>query len=358
MAEYISYQPNENFNVSKWSGNDTARSITGVGYQPDYTWVKDMTGDGYNGTMYDSVRGAGADKELIVDNDNAEGAGNSATYGYVSAFVSDGFSLGEGSSNDDYVNKTGHDYVCWNFRAGTTSGITTDGSTTITPTGYSFNSTSGFSIIQYGGNSTSGAGFPHGLGVAPTAVIVKKTSGADRWCVYHKSLGNTKYLQLNQNDGPATESAMWNNTSPTATNVILGNSDYCNDTGATYIAYCFTDKLGGQKFGSYVGNGNTDGSFIVTGFRPAMVIIKRADASAQNWVQIDDRRPGYQYNNAALFPNSNTNEDSGAYMNLFSNGFKVIDNDNIINGGGDDYIYLAFARYPIVSSNDVPTVAR
>ena len=354
MAQYITFQPKDYVNTVLYTGNGTAigsggNTITGYDFTPSWTWMKQR--DTYQSWgVYGSVIGV---EETLRFN------GNDALVSKpegVTAFNSSGWVCG----SEGRINSSSEPYINWGFRAGTTTGITTDGSTTITPTSYSFNQTSGFSQIKYTGNSTSGAGVPHGLGAAPTTVIIKNLDGADRWCVYHKSIGNTKYLQLDTNAAAETESNMWNNTSPTATNVILGNSDYCNDTGDSYIAYCYTDKPGYSKIGSYKGNGNADGTFVYTGFRPRF-IMQKITSTTGDWTINSTIVETYNGGNGKnVIPNAANVENDYPSTNLvdfLSNGFKHRVGGNQ-NNSGADYIYMAFSEFPIVSSNDVPGVAR
>ena len=355
---YISFQPNDNFKTLIWTGTDAARTLTGVGFQPDCTWIKNRDA-AYNHVLWDAVRTGGSNKAIAPNTNGAEGAPNSAAYGYLNAFTSDGYSLGEGSSNDSYVNTTGTDYVSWNWKAGTTTGIDATGAD-ITPTGYSFNQTSGFSIIDFEGTGTQPVTFPHGLGAVPEMVILKSIDNATDWTVYHHNMtitgnANTRAVELNTDTAVASVN-YWKDTTPTSVLFTLGNDAQVNPT-STMIAYCFTGKKGYSKFGQYVGNGDTDGTFVYTGFRPAL-IITRDYANTESWGVYDNKRLGYNYKNWFLNTNDDRAEGESVYPDILSNGFKWRHGDGMINGSGKSYIYAAFAEFPTVSSNNIPGLAR
>ena len=359
MAQYISFQPSDYFKTLIWTGTDAARTLTGVGFQPDCTWIKNRDA-AYNHVLWDAVRTGGSNKAISPNTNGAEGAPNSAAYGYLNAFTSDGYSLGEGSSNDSYVNTTGTDYVSWNWKAGTTTGIDATGAD-ITPTGYSFNQTSGFSIIEYEGNATGGALLPHGLGVVPEFAIFKSVDDSPNWRVYHKNMDSTApedyALILNDTSVRDNDNTAFNDTAPTSVNMCLGSSPTTND-GSTMIAYFFAGKSGYSKFGSFIGNGNADGTFVYTGFRPAFLLIKNIETSGTYWIGYDDKRPGYNVDNGFLEMNYAGTEGTTKDIILASNGFKPVLSINDTNQSGKTFIYAAFSKFPLVSSNDVPGVAR
>ena len=345
MAYTTIKKPTDYFNTSLWSGNSSTQTITGVGFQPDLVWLKQRSStQAY--ALYDAIRGV--TKYIASNTDGAEGTQAQG----LTAFNSDGYALG----TDEMNNASGQTYVGWNWKAGTTSGITTNGSTTITPTAYSFNATAGFSIIKYTGNGTTGAKYPHGLGVAPKMVIVKCLDSASVWWnVYHNSIGSNSELYLN--DTSAAPGSTGNGTTPDAVNIELeGTSTTHNGNGSNYIAYCFAEKTGFSKCNKYIGNGSTDGTFVYTGFKPAFVLIKLSSATA-DWQIFDNKREGYNDANDALYPNLNNAEGSTARIQLLSNGFKLIDNNNWgWNKSGETYIYYAVAEEPIVGDN--PATAR
>mgnify|MGYP003119999936 CR=1 FL=1 len=336
--------PSAYFQTVIYTGNATARSITFDGnsdMQPDWIWGKQRSGTDSH-QLTDVVRGV----TKILNSDTT--AAENTTSAAITAFNSDGFSLGTGGGyNGNNVTQ-----VAWNWKAGTTSGITTTNST-ITPAGYSFNQTSGFSVIKYPGNATI-ARCPHGLGVAPAMIIIKDLA-SNNWQIYHVSLGNTKVIYLNTTGAAETTSARWNNTSPDAVNWTMGTTDAVNGNGHNYVAYCFAEKQGYSKFGSYIGNGNADGVFVYLGFKPAFVMTKRTDGTG-GWFMQDNKRLGYNYANYRLFADDSGAESTASRIDLLSNGFKCRDNDG--NGSGYNYIYMAFAENPFVAGNFNVATAR
>jgi len=218
------------------------------------------------------------------------------------------------------------------------------------------NTTSGFSIVSYTGNGTAGATVGHGLGVVPKMIIVKKLSGVSTWNVYHQAIGNTKGLYLNTNDATTTYTGFWNDTSPTSSVFTVGADNTTNS--ATYIAYCFAEKKGYSKFGSYTGSGNVNGPFVYTGFKPAFLMTKRTD-NTSNWLLYDSKREGYNQVNDYLNPDNNNAEAGGDnYFDLLSNGFKPRVGSQSINVSGATYIYMVFAENPFTSSTGTPVTAR
>ena len=353
MAYSTIIKPTDYFNTKLYTGNGSTNAQTGVGFQPDWVWLKGRSNTGSNKLM-DAVRGSSS--SLCSNNSNAaEGAD------YFSSFDSDGFTVAT-TSND--INANGQTYVGWNWKAGTTSGIATDGSSNITPSGYSFNTTSKFSVIKWSGTGVDGAYLPHGLGVAPSVAIIKKTSASEEWVMFHIGLGTNarqEYLRLNNSAAKVTTSGIWYSQIPTATNIRLSNDSWVNASGSDYVGYFFADTPGYQKHDSYVGNGNADGPFIYTGFKPAFVLIKKASA-AEEWNLIDNKRIGYNDLNYGLLPNTTSAEITSTDFrsDLLSNGFKLNVNTGYNNGSGASYIYMAFAESPFVanSGESVPTTAR
>ena len=351
MAAYISFQPSDFFSTNLWTGTGVDDlTPTGVGFSSAFTWMKKRDGaDNY--ALYDTARGA--TKRVMCNEPDPE---STITTG-LKSWTSDGFVLGtdaEGNANT----KT---YVGWNWKGGTTSGITTDGSTTITPSAYSFNQTSGFSALAYTGNATSGANLAHGLGVAPEMVIVKNLIDTVNWSVYHKDMETSSpedwQIQLDTDSASTNNATMWNDTAPDAVNMVLGNGGNTNGSSDDMVAYCFTGKKGYSKFGYYYGNGNADGTFVHTGFRPAFILIKRNHATG-NWQIFDDKRLGYNGGNSYLSPNDTAVENTGGQIDILSNGFKMRNTGTYTNASLSTYIYAAFAEFPFVSSNSKATVAR
>ena len=344
---YISFQPSDHFNTKIFTGNGSTQSITGVGFEPSLTWIKNRDHANHN-VLFDAVRGGS--KVIYANLANAE-----ATASGVTAFDSDGFTLG----NDSDTNRNTNSHASWNWLANGQGSSNTDGSINTTYT--SANTTSGFSIVKYTGTG-SNATVGHGLGVAPKMIMVKQTNTSRDWAVYHKfsnpdGTGAQYYMHLNNADARASNSAFWNNTDPTSSVIHLGSNHNTNGSGGTYIAYCFAEKQGYSKFGSYTGNGNADGVYQHLGFSASWLMIKRTDSSA-SWVIFDNKRLGYNVANYQLYANSNTSYGNNVLLDITSQGFKCRANHLDVNGSGATYIYMAFAEAPLVSSNGVPAVAR
>ena len=353
MAYTTIKKPSDYFNTVLYTGNGTDdRSITGVGFKPDWVWYKERSNVG-DQTVHDVVRGAG---ERLFPNDTAA---ESLDANSLQAFETDGFQIG---TNTD-VNGNGETYVAWNWLADNTTGSSnTDGSITST---VSANTTSGFSIVSYtgtGANATVG----HGLGSLPGMVIVKgrNTTSTNHWFVFHQnsqssySASGSAILLLNASNAVDTVGVggVWNNTSPTSSVFNIGTENGVNESGKDFIAYCFAEKQGFSKFGSYTGNGNADGTFIYTGFKPAFVMFKITNTTG-NWYLNDTARRSINVNSYTLFPNlSNAETTTGAYIDMLSNGFKLRDTGAAINGSGNNFIYMAFAEEPLVGDN--PATAR
>jgi len=342
MAYTTIKKPSDYFNTKLYTGNGSTQSITGVNFESDLTWIKSRSSGAWH-NLFDAVRGA--TKRLQVNSDGAESTETNS----LTSFDSDGFTVG--SSGD--VNGSGNSTVAWNWKAGTTSGIT-QGSATITPSSYSINATSGFSIIKWTGTNAN-ATIPHGLGVAPKMIIIRRLDSTSDWVVYHSSIGNTKRIVLNSSAVQSGASSGWfNNTSPTANVFSVGTDGGSNGSTDNYIAYCFAEKTGYSKIGDYTGNGNADGTFIYCGFKPAWVMIKPTTV-AQNWQIHDTKRDGYNPNNDNLSSNNSNSEADNKFIDIVSNGFKLRRSD-VLNESGDPYIYIAFAEQPLIGDN--PATAR
>ena len=342
---YISFQPSDYFNTKLYTGTGSAQSISSVGFQPDWVWVKDRdSANSHN--LTDAVRGA--TKTIFSD----ATAGEVTDAQRLTSFDSDGFSVGTSTS----FNTNTNDYVSWNWLANGQGSSNTDGSITST---VSANTTAGFSIVTYTGTGSGGATFGHGLGVKPKAIIIKCTSLARDWVYQQDTSGDgTSNQRLILN---STASNYNNNFVTFGTSTITLPSSSDNDwsgSGATYIAYCFAEKKGFSKFGSYTGNGNADGSFIYTGFKPAFVLGKNATVAGQHWFMNDNKRGINGGSNWLKADGSDAELTNLVNCDFLSNGFKLRNNNDIFNDSGETFIYLAFAESPIVSSNGVPAVAR
>ena len=339
MAEFISFQPKDYYSTILYTGNATAdRQIT-AGFQPDMAWAKSRTNT-ENHALFDSVRGG---YRFMPDQENAQDANTGVT-----AWNSTGYEIG----SPDSFNSNSQDFVNFAWKMGTTSGLTGG---TITPSGYSISTTAGQSIIAYTGTGSAGT-IPHGLGKIPQAILVKETSHATNWAVYHNYLGNTTFLKLNTNDASASTSN-WDSTSPTSSLFSIGAGGQVNTSGRTYVAYCFANIPGYSKSGYFVGNSNSDGPFFYTGFRPAFILAKNTNSST-DWMILDDKRLGYNEANYRFKANTNVAEASDISGDIVSTGFKIRTTSSDWNTSGDYYNYLAFADFPLVSSNDVPGTAR
>jgi hypothetical protein len=362
MAAYISYQPKDFFNCKLYTGDNTSpKTITGVGFEPSMTMLSSQ-----NVSMarfiWDAVRGGGADKEIPTNASSAEGGEDADAYGYLSAFASDGYTLTAGSINDNFVNDSSSNYITWNWKAGTTGTDLSAG--TITPSSSSIDTTRKFGIYAYTGNGTSGATIAHGLGKTPSAIFVKRLNASQSWQVGHsysmEGDGNDwdKGWNLNTNAASGDDVNYWNDTDPTSTLITLGSHDGCNGNTNTYIMYVWCDVPGMQKFGMYHGNGNANGSAINLGFQPELLITKRLSTS--DWNMFSSPSPGYNLTPNRLFANTTATEGTTSTnsVDFLANGFKLRGSGDETNGNQNNYIYFAWSKFPLVSSNDVPGVAR
>jgi hypothetical protein len=328
-------------NVVTYTGTGSSLSVTGVGFQPDWTWIKGRSGATDHG-LYDAVRGVQKQLESnTTDSETTETTG-------LTAFGSDGFTVGALAQ----LNTSSATYVGWNWKANGAGSSNTAGSITST---VSANTSAGFSIVTYTGNGTSGATVGHGLGVAPSMIIVKVRDVAGyEWNVYHSAIGATNWLELNATTASQAGSNRWNDTAPTSSVFSLGNANVVNQNTKTYVAYCFTPIAGYSAFGSYTANGSTDGSFIYTGFRPRFVMTKKTN-STSGWGMVDTSiNP---YNQATTYLQANTSNavvggTSSNGIDIVSNGFKIRSTDGSFNDtNGDTYIYMAFAENPFKYAN-------
>ena len=323
-----------------YTGTGASASITNTAsFKPDLIWIKSRSA-ATDHKLTDSVRGA--TKGLISDTSGAE---TTDTQG-LTAFNSNGFTLG----TDTNYNNTSATYVGWQWQAGAgTSGSNTNGSITST---VSASTTSGFSIVTYtgtGANATVG----HGLGVAPSMVIVKKRSAIGNWVVYHVGLTNaTYYILLNGTSPQAVAATVWNSTAPTSSVFSIGTDTDVNASASTNVAYCFAPIAGFSAFGIYTGNGSTTGPFIYTGFQPKWILIKRSDtATTASWDLYDTTRNPYNSANLFLNPNSSAVEGTATSLNALSNGFQLVSTPADLNASGGTYIYAAFASSPFKYNN-------
>ena len=344
MAYATINKPSDYFNTVLYTGNGSTQSITGVGFQPDWTWIKERSSTSGH-EVYDSTRGA--TKLLSPNATDVEGTNASA----LTSFDSDGFSVGSGGA----VNENSQTYVGWNWLAnGGTTSSNTDGDVTST---VQVNSTAGFSITTYTGNSSSPLAVGHGLGVAPKVVLAKHRNVSTHWRMWHQGLsGAGYYVILDLTNAQANGEPIFSGL-PTSTTVGF-LSDF-SSTSHDVVFYSFAEIKGFSKFGSYIGNGSTDGSFVYTGFRPAFVIWKNANDGSTNWVMRDNTRNTFNPVEASLEPNnSNAEYNKSNGSDFLSNGFKIRNVDTGTNGSGNTIIYMAFAENPLVGTNGVPATAR
>ena len=337
------------FNTKLYTGNGSTQAITGVSFQPDWVWIKNRQ-NSYNHALFDAVRGV--TKFIASNNANDE----ETNANELTAFGADGFTTG----NADRTNKNNDSFVSWNWKGGTTSGLS-GGS--ITPSGYSYNATSGFGVYKYTGNGSNST-ITHGLGKIPKLVIIKRLNASEDWAVfrYDVTVANNNannYLELNTSNAQAGDSgARWGVYQNMNTNTFgIGTDNATNANGSTYVAYVFTDIKGFSKVGTYTGTGNADGPFIYTGFKPAFILQKRI-AVAGSWNLLDNKRLGYNPDNNRLFPDTNAVDNTLDIIDIYSNGFKITNSGSNYNNSGEVNIYMAFAAAPLVGTNNVPANAR
>ena len=348
MAAYTTIDdPGLYFNTIIWTGSsDTAgRAFTGVGFEPDLVWQK-IRNDTYNHKLYDSVRGAGNDKELMTDTWGPEGASSAETYGYLSSFDADGFTTTAGTSGSAgnlHWNQNTYKFVAWNWKE---------------------SADAGFDIISFTGTGSART-VSHSLSAVPKLIIVKTRSTDEYdWLVYHganTSAPETDALRLGQ-DGDTNntddDASYWNDTAPTSSVFTVGTSGYSNKNTDSMIAYAFAEKQGFSKFGGYTGNGNADGVFIYLGFKPAWFLCKNTQDDGDNWVLHDNKRNTFNVTDAGLAPNTASAEFTDVDMDFLSNGVKMRNNTGRSNGTSKTFIYAAFAETPFVNSNGVPCNAK
>jgi hypothetical protein len=346
-------KPSEYFETKLYTGTGATNAITGVGFAPDFVWCKNRQSALYHG-LYDVVRGTGTTKGLSSNSDEAEGT--NANFINLTSFDSDGFTLGATVSTNQ-INTSGENHVAWNWKANGAGVSNTQGSIAST---VSANTTSGFSIVSYTGTGAN-ADVGHGLGSAPKMIIFKNRNTVTDWDVYIEPVGAGKRLYLNSDVGEQVATNYMNNTAPTSTLFSVGVADNTNKSGSPQIAYCFAEKKGFSKFGSYTGNGSTDGTFVYTGFKPAFVMVKRTDTSG-DWPMVDSGRDTYNVAEDGVYANQSISESGfGSPTPLYdfnSNGFKIRNTFSNINASGGTYIYMAFAENPFVTSTSIPTTAR
>ena len=342
MAYASITKPSLHYNTKLYTGNSGSQAITGVGFQPDFTWIKTRTTN--NHRLFDVLRGV---NKNIKSNDTQN---EITATDQLMSFDSDGFTLGaDGSVNSNTV-------ASWNWKGGGSGSANTDGTINTT---VSANTTSGVSIITYTGTGSAGT-IGHGLGVKPAAWHVKARSETRAWYGWHHSIPLGDKITLNETGAKTTDTSLFTSTAPTTSVINLGSSVGTNNNGITFVCYAFAEKKGFSKFGSYTGNGNDDGPFIYTGFKPAWLMIK-SHIGTDNWIIYDSKRNGYNYSNARLYANTTSGEDLTAdQISLYSNGFAPTSDYSSINYNNGNYIYYAFAEEPLVANvgQSIPSTAR
>ena len=333
--------PGDYFNTVLYPGTGADQPITGIGFKPDWVWLKQRNATGSHG-LFDSVRGATKrlSSNLTAAEDTAAG---------VNSFDADGFTLDALNWN-----QSGQTFVSWNWKAGTSfSNDAGENGATIASSG-KVSTESGFSIASFNSGSAGTQSFKHGLSQVPEIVFLKSRTTSQAWPVWTSLTGNpsTAYGYLNYSNAFSTDSLQWINA-PTST-LFTFNSNYALNQNADCIAYCFHSVEGFSKCSSYVGNGNADGPFVYTGFRPSFLLVKRTDGGTNNWVIYDKERDSYNYVDSRLFPNTSGSESGGGASysyDFLSNGFKVRSIGSEHNLDGGTYIYMAFAENPFKYSN-------
>mgnify|MGYP003111429891 CR=1 FL=1 len=348
MAYSSIAKPGDHFNTVLYTGNGTTdHAITGVGFQPDWTWLKKRNNADDN-ILQDVARTA---TKYVLSNSSAA----EATYaeGFKS-FDSDGFTLG----NANNTNQNTHTFVAWNWKGGTTSGLSGGN---ITPSAYSYNATSGFGVYKYTGNGSADQTIPHGLGAIPQLIFYKRLDSSTNWVVQSNLLGNRDQLVLNGTDAENTDSRLSDSDNWTSTFFKVGTYGDMNNNGSNHVAYVFCNVKGYCKVGTYTGGSDP---FVYLGFKPAWIMFKNT-SSAENWRIVDNKRDDDNPVVQHLFANSNAAEASGTsysdFIDFLSNGFKIRSGSGEVDGSGNTIIYMAIAENPFVANDSgtaVPVVAR
>ena len=358
--------PSAYFQTALWTGNNaTGNQITNDGnsdLKPDFIWAKARTSTSYTDNYFIVDSSRGRLKGLVTNDTSAETTttGNESQQAErdLESFDTDGFTVGIVNSTAA-LNAGSASNVAWQWKAnGGTTSSNTDGNITAT---VQASTTAGFSIVTYTGNGVqTGKTVGHGLGAVPKMIISKDrngTSNVPTWRCYHEAIGATKYLQMPQTDAASTFND-WDNTTPTSSVYSVGGSGGytpTNTNNINYVAYVFAEKQGFSKFGSYIGNGNTNGAFVYTGFKPAWILTKKSSTTG-NWVVYDNKRDPFNVADTVLLPNTTNADQTVINFDFVSNGFKCR-NSGSENESGTTYIYMAFAENPFVA-NGIPTTAR
>lgn len=342
MAYSTISKPSLHFNIKLYTGTGSSNAITGVGFQPDFVWLKDR-GNSTAQCLFDAPRGAG--KRIQTNSTDAE----YTNVQQLSSFDSDGFTVG---TNGD-ANGNGADFVSLNWKANGQGSSNSDG--TINTTYTSVNTTAGFSISTYTGNGVNGATVGHGLGAVPKLVWIKRLSNADAMIQYHHRLGNAASFKLDRTDGSNTGN-FWNSTTPTSSVVTMTNSTECNVNGQTYVMYCFAEIKGFSKVEEF--KGNSTNNFIYTGFAPALIIAKTNATDWWSWQ--DNKRLRTSHLSKLLFPNTGDAETNGVNTRCLSNGFLANTTNTGFNNSSYTTYFIAFAAETLVANvgESIPVTAK
>jgi cell wall assembly regulator SMI1 len=356
MAYTTIDDPGLYFNTVLYTSNNgsSPRTISGVGFQPDWVWVKNRDSSDFNHVAADSVRGL----NTFSSPDTNSGELTNHAAGFISSANSDGFVITAGSSNLSNYDSGSNKQVAWCWKAGGSASSNSDGDIT---SSVSANQTAGFSIVTYTGTSTATDTVGHGLGAKPGWIVIKDRGGTNHWCVaYPDTLNNNQVLQLNLTNAIFNDSAGFNdtvNTGTTSSVFVSGNGGLTGSNSTNYVAYCFVEKQGYNKFSTYSGNGSTDGTFVYTGFKPAWILLKKT-GSGNNWNIFDNKRNTFNVVTQAIAAQESGTGQNADFIDFLSNGFKLRSTDSDVNGSGSTYVYAAFAESPFVNSKGVPNNAR
>ena len=354
MAYTTIDDPTAYFQTKIYSGTGSDLSLTFDGssdMQPDWMWIKRRSDSG-NHFAWDSVRGVNG--ALVPNDTDAEDTSGEST-NYFDSFDSDGFTVGGGGYAN--TNASGSTYVGWGWKAGGSASSNSSGDIT---SSVSANTTAGFSIVTYTGTGNVGATVGHGVGSALDMIIVKKRSASAQWVVGHKAMDSSfdNFLFLDNDGAKGNADNVFNDTAPTSSLFSIGNAGDTNASSQTYVAYCFAEKKGYSKFGSYTGNGNADGPFIYLGFRPAFCMFR--NTTGDKWSIFDAKRSTFNVVDDNIRANLADAEvdQANKEVDFLSNGIKIRTSSGEWNGSGHQLIFMAFAENPLVTSTGIPGTAR
>lgn len=338
MAAYTTIDdPSAFFKCQLYTGNGSANHAitfndTDTDMQPDMVWIKNLDATD-QWCLFDSVRGA--TEALHFEGTSADAADNEDTDAdTLDSFTSDGFQV----DADVKVNTNTEDYAAWCWKE---------------------SATAGFDIVSFTGNAT-GRTISHSLSAVPHLMFLKNRADATRWWMYHHrntSAPETDYLEIDHHGATTDDATAWNDTAPTSSVFSVGTSSETNGNTDAMIAWVWSEKQGYSSFGTYTGNGNADGTFVYTGFRPKFIVLR--ENGGNNGQMFDtERSPGNEAIQRMQISENTTQYASGNWIDILSNGFKVRTAANSINRAATAFYYIAFAEAPLVNSNGVPCNAR